>query len=200
MIYGNWSRNAVGYITRFDADGMQWTTPENCLNTTKTGLYASYSRSLFDFWSMTVGGEAFYSHTRSKSLYYRQPSAHSWSGKAELNTSWMLTRKKNLVMTLRCTQYFPYQERMVSYGAHTFLSAEIRYMLLDNRLTLSASVTDPFGWSITRSTTVFDEYTLKTRVNVHQHSTALHIAYSFGGRKVNNVYRDSKERESQRTY
>ena len=73
-------------------------------------------------------------------------------------------------------------------------------MLLDNRLTLTASVTDPFGWSITKSDSYFNDYTLYSRTNIHQHSVAFRIAYSFGGKKVSNVYRDTKERESQRSY
>ena len=199
VLYGSWNRNAIGYITHFNPDGMQWTIPENCLNTTKVGLYASYNRSLFSWWNINLGGEVFYSNTKSKSPYYKENDENSWSGKLELNTSWMLTRKKNLIFNIRCSHYFPYEDKMIKYENRTFLTGELRYVLLDNRLTIAASVTDPFGWSITKSSAKFKDYTLYSRTEIHQHAVALRIAYSFGGRKVNNVYRDTKERESHRS-
>lgn len=199
VIYGSFNRNAIGYITHFDSDGMQSTTPENCLNTMKAGLYASYNRSLFDWWNLTAGGEVFFSQTNSKKGYFKDGVEKSWSGKIELNTSWMLNKQKTFIFNLRCSHYFPYQDNMIKYENRTMLNCELRYMLLDNRLTLSASVTDPFSWSVSKSTAYFNDYTLYSKTNVHQHSVNIRIAYSFGGRKVNNVYRDTKERESQRT-
>ena len=72
-------------------------------------------------------------------------------------------------------------------------------MLLDNRLTLTASVSDPFGWNITKSTANYKDYTVYSSNNIHSHSVQFRISYSFGGNKVNNVYRDTKERESNRS-
>lgn len=200
VIYGSWNRKAIGYITRFGNDGMQWTTPENCLNTVKTGLYASYNRSLTGWWNLNAGGEVFYAASRSYSDDYRDSSESSWSGKLEVNSSWMLNPRKSLIFNLRCSHYFPSHDKMQRVGSHTLFNCELRYMLLDNRLALSASVNDPFGWNVARTKSVFKNYTLYSRSNVHSHSVVLRVSYSFGGQKVNNVYRDSKERESHRSY
>lgn len=199
VIYASWNHDAVGYITRFDPTGMQWTTPQNCLTTVKTGLYTSYNRSLFDWWNINVGAELFYSRSKSMIADFRDSDYGSWSGKIELNTSWMLNRAKTLIFNLNCSHYFPYQDSMVKYDNRTWLTCELRYMLLDNRLALTASVSDPFGWSITKSHASFKDYTLYSRINIHEHAVALRVAYSFGGNKVNNVYRDTKERESLRS-
>lgn len=199
VLYSSWSRNAIGYITRFETDGMQWSTPENCLTTFKTGLYASYNHSLFGWWNLNLGGEIFYSESESKTPEFKDADESGWSGKIELNTSWMLNRSKSLILNLRCSHYFPYQDKMVKYENRTFLNCELRYMLLDNRLVLSASVTDPFSWSINKSKAHYRDYSLWSKTNIHQHAIALRIAYTFGGKKVNNVYRDTKEKESQRS-
>ena len=82
----------------------------------------------------------------------------------------------------------------------SLIGFELRYLLLDNRLTLTASVTDPFGWNITKSTALYSDYSVYTRNNIHSHAVSLRVSYSFGGNKVNNVYRDTKERESGRSY
>ena len=112
----------------------------------------------------------------------------------------MLNHSKTLILGLRFSHYFPYNERMTHYERMSLISCDIRYMLLDNRITLSASVSDPFGWNITKSTALYNDYSVYTRNNIHSHSISFRIAYNFGRNKVNGVYRDSKERESNRTY
>ncbi|MCM1071591.1 MAG: outer membrane beta-barrel family protein [Bacteroides sp.] len=200
VLYNSYNHNAIGYITRFGSDGSQYTVPENFINNNKTGLYASYNRSLFDWWNVKVGGEVFYTYAKSKVTDFKAMNDKGWSGKVELNTSWMLNRKKTLVLNLRFTHMFPYHDRMIHYESMSLIGADIRYMLLNNRLVLTASVNDPFGWNITKSTALYNGFSVYTKNNIHSHAVSFRISYSFGGNKVNNVYRDSKERESARSY
>ena len=200
VIYNSYNHNAIGYVTRFNADGSQFSMPENCIDNNKVGLYASYYRSIFDWWNVNVGGEVFNTHAKSKIADFREHDDNSWSGKLELNTSWMLNRPKTLIFNVRFSHYFPYHERMVRYEAMSLIGFELRCMLLDNRLTLTAAVSDPFGWNITKSTALYNDYSVSTRNNIHSHAVSLRISYAFGGNKVNNVYRDTKERESNRSY
>ena len=199
VLYNSYNRNSIGYVTRFNDDGSQYTIPENCFNHNKVGLYASYYRSFFDWWNVNLGGEVFNTYAKSKIADFREHDDNSWSGKLELNTSWMLNRPRSLIFNVRFSHYFPYHERMVRFEAMSLIGFELRYMLLDNRLTLTAAVSDPFGWNITKSTALYSGYSAYTRNNIHSHAVTLRISYSFGSNKVNNVYRDSKERESTRT-
>ena len=89
---------------------------------------------------------------------------------------------------------------MFRFENRTLIGCDIRYMLLDNRLVLSASVSDPFGWSVSKSTARYRDYTLRTRTDIHSHAVSFRISWSFGRKNVSNVYRDTKERESQRSY
>jgi hypothetical protein len=199
VLYNSFNHNAIGYVTRFNADGSQFSIPENCIDNNKVGLYASYYRSIFDWWSVNTGGEIFNTYAKSKIADFRENDDNSWGGKLELSTSWMLNRQRTLIFNARFSQYFPYHEHMVRYEAMSLVGFELRYMLLDNRLTFVASVSDPFGWNITKSTALYSGYSVYTRNNIHSHAVSLRISYSFGSNKVNNVYRDSKERESART-
>ena len=117
VLYNSYNHNAIGNITRFSPDGSQYTLPENCLNTNKTGLYASYSRSLFSWWNLKLGGEVFYSLSKSKISDFKEANDHGWSGKLELNTSWMLNRKKTLILNFRFSHYFPWRDHMIHYSA-----------------------------------------------------------------------------------
>lgn len=200
VLYNSYNHNSISYVTRFNEDGSQQTKPENCFDGNKTGLYASYNRSFFDWWSLNAGGEVFHTYAKSKITDFKDQNQSDWSGKMELNTSFMLNCQRNLIFNVRFSHYFPYNERMVHYKSMSLIGCELRYMVLDNRLTLTASVSDPFGWNITRSSTKFKDYILTSRNNIHSHSVQLRITYNFGSNKVNNVYRDSKERESIRSY
>lgn len=200
VLYHSYNHNAIGYVTRFNDDGSQYTQPENCVKSSKTGLYTSYNRSFFGWWDVNVGGEVFYTDAKSKITDFRNQDDKSWSGKIELNNTWMLNHKKNLIFDLRFSHYLPYHERMVHYRSMSLINCNIRYMLFDNRLTLSASVSDPFGWNVTKSFVQYSGYNIYSRNDIHSHSISFRIVYSFGRKKVNGVYRDSKEREAGRSY
>lgn len=199
VLYNSYNSNAIGYVTRFNADGSQYSIPDNCIDNNKVGLYASYYRSIFDWWNMNIGGEVFNTYAKSKIADFREHDDNNWSGKLELSTSWMLNRPKTLILNVRFNYYFPYHERMVRYEAMSLIGFELRYTLLDNRLTLTAAVSDPFGWNITKSTALYNDYRVYTCNNIHSHAVSLRIFYAFGGKKVSNVYRDTKERESNRS-
>ena len=199
VLYNSYNHNSISYVTRFNTDGSQQTIPENCFNSNKIGLYVSYNRSLFDWWNINVGGEVFNTYAKSKIADFNDLDQSNWSGKLELNTSFMLNRQKNLIFNVRFSHYFPYNEQMVHYKSMSLIGCELRYMLLDNHLTLIASISDPFGWNITHSTAHYKDYTVSSRNNIHSHSVQLRISYTFGSNKINNVYRDTKERESTRS-
>lgn len=200
VLYNSYHRNSIAYVTRFNADGSQHSIPENCIDNNKVGLYASYYRSIFDWWNVNAGGEVFNTQAKSKIADFKDGDDSSWSGKIELNSSWMLNRAKTLIFNVRFSHYFPYHERMLRFESMSLISFELRYMLLDNRLTLTAAVSDPFGWNITKSTALYNDYSIYARNNIHSHAVSLRVSYSFGSNKVNNVYRDTKERESNRSY
>ncbi len=200
VLYNSYNHNAIGNITRFNPDGSQYTIPKNCLNTNKTGLYASYNSYLFSWWNLDLGGEIFYSIAKSKIPDFKEADDHGWSGKLELNTSWMLNRQKTLILNFRFSHFFPWKDRMIHHSSISLIGCDIRYALLNNRLNIALAVNDPFGWNIAKSKAYYKDYVVNTRNDIHSHAVTFRVSWSFGGKKVNNVYRDSKEKESQRTY
>lgn len=198
VLYNSYNKDAIGYMTRFNYDGSQYTIPENHINTNKTGLYVSYYSSLLGWWNVNLGGEIFHTYAKSKLTDYKDTEDNDWSGKLELTTSFMLNRQKNLALNVRFNHYLPYHEQMVRYESMSLLGCDLRYTLLSNRLTLTASISDPFGWNITKSTAIYKDYSINTRNNIHAHSVSFRVAYNFGRNSVKTVYRDNKERESGR--
>ncbi len=198
VLYTSHMPDGIGYLTRFGADGSRHTLPENCVTTNKSGLYASYDRALFGWWSLKLGGELFHTYAKSRVEDFRDAVDRCWSGKVELNTSWMLNRQKTLILNFRFSHYFPWSDRMTRYSSISLIGCDLRYSLLGRRLNLSLSVNDPFGWNITESRTRYNGYEVKVRNDIHSHAVTFRLSWAFGRDKVKSVYRDTKDRDSSR--
>lgn len=200
VLYENYAHNSIGYITKFNKDYSQNTIPENAVNKSKTGISVSFNKNLFPWWSFRIGSECFYSYAKSKISDFKDSNMKGWSGNVEVGSTFMLNRPKTLIFSLSYGRYSPERSGMEKFKALTLAGCTLRYLLLHDKLQLIASFNDPFCWNVSKSTIKFADYSLYKRNYVHPHSVMLRVQYSFGGSKVNSVWRDSKERESSRSY
>lgn len=199
VLYTSFASDAIGYIRRFDENGVIGTLPYNCLSTNKTGLYVNYKRTLYDRWEMKAGGEVFRSYSYSDMPDLKVNDMNDWSGKIELSTNVMLNRSKNLIFTAQFTHFFPWQQNLISYDSFQLFNLSLRYSLLNNRLNLQLKANDIFGWNKTRSKEHYVDYTIRQTFNAHTAYVLFGISYRFGRDKVNGVWRASKEDQSGRT-
>lgn len=199
VLYTSFASDAVGYIRRFDENGIISTMPYNCLSTNKTGLYANYKRTFFDRWEMRIGGEVFRTYSHSDVSDFKINRMEDWSGKLEVSTNIMLNRPKTLIFTAQFTHFFPWQQNMIKYESFQLLNLSLRYSLLNNRLNLQLKANDIFGWNKTRSKEQYGDYTIRQTYNAHTAYVLFGISYRFGRDKVNGVLRPSKEDQSGRT-
>lgn len=199
VLYTSFASDAIGYIRRFDENGIISTLPYNCLSTNKTGLYASYKHSFFDRWEINVGGEVFHTSSRSDVPDFRIRRMDDWSGKLEASTNIMLNRHKTLIFAAQFTHYFPWQQNMINYESFQLFSLSLRYSLLNSRLNLQLRANDIFGWNKTRSREHYADYTIRQTFDANTAYILFGISYRFGRDKVNAVWRPSKEDQSNRT-
>lgn len=199
VLYTSFASDAIAYVRRFDNRGVASTMPYNCLSTNKTGLYASYKRNIFDWWEMNVGGEVFRTYSKGDVPDFKELCTEDWSGKIEVSANWMLNRKKTLKFNARFTHFFPWQQNLIDYESFQLFSLTLRYSLFDGRLNLHLTANDIFGWNKTKSTEHYKDFTIKHTFNAHSAYVLFGVSYTFGRKKVNGVYRDSKEDQSGRT-
>lgn len=199
VLYTSFASDAIGYIRRFDENGIISTMPYNCLSTNKTGLYANYKRTFFDRWEMRIGGEVFRTSSRSDVSDFKINRMEDWSGKLEVSTNIMLNRPKTLIFTAQFTHFFPWQQNLIKYESFQLLNLSLRYSLLNNRLNLQLKANDIFGWNKTRSKEQYGNYTIRQTFNAHTAYVLFGISYRFGRDKVNSVWRASKEDQAGRT-
>lgn len=199
VLYTSFASDAIGYIRRFDGNGVISTMPYNCLTTNKTGLYANYKRSFFNRWEMRIGGEVFRTSSRSDVSDFKISRMKDWSGKLEVSTNIMLNRPKTLIFAAQFTHFFPWQQNLIKYESFQLLNFSLRYSLLNSRLNLQLKANDIFGWNQTRSKEQYGDYTIRQTFNAHTAYVLFGISYRFGRDKVNGVWRPSKEDQSGRT-
>lgn len=199
VLYTSFASDAIGYIRRFDGNGVISTMPYNCLTTNKTGLYANYKRSFFNRWEMRIGGEVFRTSSRSDVSDFKISRMKDWSGKLEVSTNIMLNRPKTLIFAAQFTHFFPWQQNLIKYESFQLLNFSLRYSLLNSHLNLQLKANDIFGWNQTRSKEQYGDYTIRQTFNAHTAYVLFGISYRFGRDKVNGVWRPSKEDQSGRT-
>lgn len=199
VLYTSFASDAIGYIRRFDENGIINTQPYNCLSTNKTGLYANYKRTFFNRWEMKIGGEVFCTFSNSNVLDFKIRSMEDWSGKLELSSNIMLNRPKTLILAIQFTHFFPWQQNLINYDSFQLFNLSLRYSLLNNRLGLQLKANDIFGWNKTRSKEYYADYTIRQKFNANSSYVLFGISYRFGRDKVNGVWRPSKEDQSGRT-
>lgn len=199
VLYTSFASDAIGYIRRFDGNGILSTIPYNCLSTNKAGLYANYKRTFFDRWEMRIGGEVFRTSSHSDVADFKINRMEDWSGKLEVSTNIMLNRPKTLIFSTQFTHFFPWQQNLIRYESFQLLNFSLRYSLFNNRLNLQLKANDIFGWNKTRSKEQYGNYTIRQTFNAHTTYVLFGISYRFGRDKVNGVWRASKEDQSGRT-
>ncbi len=199
VLYTSFASDAVGYIRRFDPQGVVSTMPYNCLSTNKTGLFASYRRSITDWWEMNVGGEIYHSSSRSDFPDFMTDRIDDWSGKIELSANCMLNRQKTLTFNARFTHFFPWQQNMVCYESFQLFTLTLRYSLLNNKLNMHVTANDIFGWNKTKSREHYAGYSIRHTFDSHSAYVLFGVNFTFGRDKVSGVWRDSKESQSSRT-
>lgn len=199
VLYTSFATDAISYVSRFDSNGVVSTMPYNCLSTNKTGLYASYTRNIFDKWQMNAGGEVFHSYSKGDFQDFKNLKIKDWSGKIEVAANWMLNRRKTLQFSAKFTHFFPWQESLINYDSFQLFTLTLKYSLLNNRLNLRLTANDIFGWNKTKSTRHYKDFTIKQTFNPHSAYVLFGINYTFGRDKVQGVWRNSKEDQSGRT-
>lgn len=200
VAYAYHLQDGVGYVTRFNPDNSQHTTPQNYIDYHKYGVYASYQKNLTAWWNVKVGGELFYAKSKSNIDDSQPFNATSWSGKLEGTSDFAFNSQRTILFTIQYLHMFPHDEDLVRYQTLSLLNASLRWQLINGRLLFNLSASDPFVQNVTKATKRYSAYNEYTETNAHVRNVSLKITYLFGSKKVRDVYKDNKETESNRSY
>lgn len=199
VLYESHAHDAATGVPYF-SDGVEHTSYYNCLSTDKAGLYASWRHTFFGWWETMIGAELFYQHGKADTAYPQMKSYHGWSEKLELEQSLFLNKKKTLQLDFYYTHFFPYYSGMSAskFRTSVYLDCILRYRLLNDRLRLSVGISDPFNQDIARYTSYYSDMTTYRVNNVHRAKFFINATWTFGGKKVRQVWHQSKATQAGR--
>lgn len=184
----------------------QMTRPENWLTDTKAGLYARYQHRFSSRLNSTLEGDLyFYSGTSSDSEYTTtdqqpvfKPDLHGWGKHVALTTDVSLNNKRTLLLNARYDHWFRRIEKMTDYKPYGFFSLALHYALLNDRLKMALTLSDPFGQQVTDITRVYYDFQERIHVRHHSRQLTLTLNYSLGKKKGVRIHRQNKDTETER--
>lgn len=199
VLYGSKTMKAVDYVTVFDDSGSQYTMPYNNITHDKVGYYLSYTINPVSFLNLSLNGDLFYSKFTSSNPNLKTVDIEGYGTMIGVKTDWILNKKKTLLLHIGYTHMFPKFENMMRYKSIVLFDTNLRYSMLSDKLKFILRINDPFKQNITIIERQYSDFNYKSIFDAKVRNISLTVSYSFGKSKVNNVYRDAKDVESQRS-
>lgn len=199
VIYESHNHDATCGIPYF-IDGVEHSTVYNCMSTDKTGIYASWRHTFFGWWENMIGAELYYQHARAKATYPQMLGYHHWSKKLELEQTFFLNKKKTLQFSLYYTHMFPHYSGLsaVKFKTMAYFDGFLRYRLFHDQLRLSIGFSDPFRQALSRYSEKYSDMTRLQVNDIHMAKFIFNATWSFGGKKVKQVWHQSKATQKTR--
>ncbi len=181
--------------------------PDDGARSDKTGLYLRCRRPLLPMLTVTAEGEAYYyDFLKDGDDLSLETRLHGWGKRVAAAADWFLDRRRTLLLNARYNHWFSDYMGATRYSGYGYFHLALRYSLLHERLKLSLVLTDPFLLYVTDSESFTGSYNLGTHstleelhhIKHHTLSVALTATYSFGGKKVRRVYRNTRNTDSKR--
>ncbi len=197
VLYNDHGTDEVGWNVEFKADGTQVGSPVNGVSHDKSGLYATFNRNVLPWMNVNAEGEVYYHDAQSAPNSNFRP-IYGWGKRVGATLSFMLNKQRMAVAEVSYGHVFTSYYSMTRYLAQDRLNLSLRCSCLRDRLKLRLDMGDPFGWIKTRSEARYNGFTVSNRFDYHASYASLRATWSFGGRKVQQVYHDNRDTESRR--
>lgn len=191
------STDNSGYVTIFD-DGTNIWMPENYYDETRVGFDVSYRFRPAKWWTISTSGNL--NHNRSQTFLtdLQIPDVSGFASSARIGNTFTLNSKRTTFFALNYNQNFPSQNGLLKIESYGYLSANLRFSLINDNLSFMISTLDPFKQNIMVSEMKYNNYKSTSTFNSYMQNILITATYSFGNERVKNVNRQSKNTESQR--
>lgn len=217
-VYYTHGKDQIDWITLIHVES-SLTIPSNAYKSDKTGLYVNYHHSISKWMNIITEGELFYYDAKSVlfsslnidsdnysvfyrpyyDLYFLPERLHGWGKRFAVNGDIFLNRQHTLMLNVRYDQWLEDYIGLSKIDAYGYFTFALRYSLLNDRLKLSLTATDPFQQHVKDITThYYSNFSQNIHTNLHAHYIGLTATYSLGGKKVRQIHHDFNDAEQQR--
>jgi iron complex outermembrane recepter protein len=191
------STDNSGYVTIFD-DGTNIEMPQNYYNQTRVGLDISYRFKPAKWWTIFTSGNINHNKSQTFLTDLQIPDVSGFASSTRIGNTFTLNSKRTSFFALNYNQNFPSQNGLLKIKSYGYLSANLRFSLINDNLSFMISTLDPFKQNIMVSEMKYNTYKSASKFNSRMQNVLITATYSFGNERVKNVNRQSKNTESQR--
>lgn len=197
IAYGNYITDGISYLNEINADKSYVVHPVNNYTQKKIGLIGSYTWSILKWNSLYINAEGYYTDlTSQKSVQEIKGLGGSFS----LRNSIKLNKAKTSLLELSYTNYLPSKAQYSDYTAKNQARFDINFkqMFLNNDLVFNLYINDIFRQNINKSEKQYDTFHYSQYNDTHNKGIFFSVSYNFGNKKVNGIYRDTKNKDKNR--
>jgi hypothetical protein len=197
IAYGNYITDGISYLTFINADDSYVLHPENNFCQKKIGLIGSYRWSVFKWNSLNISANGYYTDLKSQKAIKQ---INGLGGSFSLRNSIQLNNLKTSLLELSYTNYLPSKAQYSDFTSknQAYFTVNFKQMFLNNDLVFNLYITDIFRQNIGRSEKQYNDFYYSQYFDMHNKGVYFSANYTFGNKKVNGIYRDTKNRDRYR--
>ena len=189
----------ISYVSLYQ-DGYNYAVPQNNFTQRKLDLTVIYQKSIMNWWAVNPVLELYYSKNRSTVATTGLMDAKGFGGMLIVTNTFTISKAKNIFLQGNYYQFFPSQSEFQKTKAFGYFSSNIRFPMFRKALQCTVSISDFFRTNRTIYTQRYNDYLFTNSFDPHTRNINVSLSYLFGNKKVNSVYRESKNAEKGRTY
>ncbi|MBS7234129.1 TonB-dependent receptor [Flavobacterium psychroterrae] len=197
ITYANYITDGISYLTIVNTDDSYVVHPENNFVQKKIGLIGSYRWDVFKWNSLNINANGYYADLNSQRGVQE---IKGLGGSFSLRNSIQLNKNKSSLLELSYTNYLPSKAQYSDFITknQAYFTINFKQMLLNNNLVFNLYITDIFRQNIGRSEKLYDTFSYSLNNDNHNKGFYFSTNYTFGNKNVNEIYRDTKNRDKYR--
>lgn len=191
--------NGISYVSLYQ-DGSNYTIPQNNFTQRKWDLTVIYQKSILNWWAINPVLNFYHSKNWNTVANAGLVDQKGFGGMLIFTNTFTLSKSKNIFVQGNYIQFFPSQSEFQKRKAFGFFSSNIRFPLFKKALQCTVSFSDLFKTNRTVYTQRYNNYLYKNSFDPGAQNINISLSYLFGNKRLNSVYRQSKNAEKNRTY
>ena len=183
--------DGIDYVALYN-NGISSLIPENNFNQNRIGLDISYTIMPFTWWSIYNSGNLNYNRTKNYNPILPIPNTSGYGASVLTESTFTLNKEKTFFLGLSYYNNFPSKSGFQYFKNLAYLSANLKFITMNKRLTFMISSFDVFKQNITIAERSYSTYQTVWKTDAKVQNFRFAINYSFGNNKVQGKYRNMK--------
>ena len=193
-------KNVITDVKKMTEDGMTVSTIQNTFDSSEFGLGINYMRSLFTWCSLNLGTNLHYQHQTVSDPSLNIKNTEGFGGRMFAMADFTLNKSKTLFSGISFFQFLPTVDGLAYTRGSANVNVYITYNIIKDKLKMNLSASDIFKQSFTTRKYYYTEYKLRDKFFYDARCVELSFTYFFGKKKVNSVYKQTKDVLNGRAY